>query len=304
MRLLGIALATFSAVSFAQAADLPTRKGAPVAPVVTASCLENEKTFVPVDAFGFSASSDVADLGAWGAALEYNGGFGARGGVGSNFNSHLAKLQVSGSFIRCLEVGPYVYGSWSRYSNALASGRTDALGGGIELKYKLFGRATHGFGLTFVIDPTVAGVETRFTDKTIPLTIKTRDTTYGVSFKVLLDKQLTSNLFGAINLALTPTWVDGVNGVATTEMAASTALAYQLNDSFFLGAELQYKQLRAGWVDQALLGQAVYLGPTFYWQASKQVSLSGTVAANLLDKRTTNGAYADVIGKVKLGYAF
>lgn len=55
LSLVAILLASASA----SAADLPSRKGAPVAPPVLSACTESEG--IPTDAFGFTTGSDVAE---------------------------------------------------------------------------------------------------------------------------------------------------------------------------------------------------------------------------------------------------
>lgn len=118
------------------AADLGYKKPSPVA-AVSAMC--KEKTALPADAFGFATGSDVMDLGAWAGALDNTYVSGNRGGKGYGY---VGTAQISGSFLRCLEVGPYLYygiAGFKPYGGLETKGTL--LGGGVEMKYKVLGRA-------------------------------------------------------------------------------------------------------------------------------------------------------------------
>ncbi|MCX7325109.1 MAG: hypothetical protein NTZ14_11880 [Hyphomicrobiales bacterium] len=98
----GIAALILGSAAFA--ADLPARKGAPVAPPASGSCLENNT--LATDVFGFTVGSDVTDVGAWGGTLTANGNFTARG---QRLTGVTGVGQVATGLFRCFEVGPYVY---------------------------------------------------------------------------------------------------------------------------------------------------------------------------------------------------
>ncbi|MDP3257770.1 hypothetical protein [Bosea sp. (in: a-proteobacteria)] len=141
MKPLAAALLLSSAATLAAAADLPSRKGAPVAPPLAPACSESEG--IPTDAFGFTTGSDVADQGSFGPSLTYGGAYGTRTG---SSNSHGLMLQGSYGLLPCLEVGPYLLGGYSKSSLAGISTDERSFGAGIETKYKILGRDMHGLG--------------------------------------------------------------------------------------------------------------------------------------------------------------
>ena len=296
-----VAAAGLLSATSAFAADLPSRKGVPMAPAPSASCLEN--TALPPDVFGFTTGSDVSDVGAWGVAAEYNGAYGTR--VGS-FAGHLGKVQASTSFLRCFEVGPYVLGSYARNSLPLGgSFNTTAFGGGVELKYKLLGRDTHGVGLTLVVDPSVSAVNVSGGGGNA--------TSFTTSLKILLDKELIANkLYGAINLQYDLGWIGNGSYFRSSNLTVAGALSYQFADGVFFGGEARYLRTHTGLAFNTFTGEALFVGPTFYWQATKQVSLTGAVGFQVWGREPGSVPAAKLnlatanqtIAKLKLSYAF
>jgi hypothetical protein len=161
-------LVSLIAAGTAHAADPSGRKGPPHAPEPAfAGCKETKDSALPADVFGFGSGTDVADPGALGAGLEYNGGFGRRGGT---FNGHSLKAQVPYGLAPCLEIGPSLNVGIGRGTDrlTLTTDRATVFGGQFEVKYKLLGRATHGVGLTVVTEPGYSSVNSRLWDPLTP----------------------------------------------------------------------------------------------------------------------------------------
>lgn len=312
------------------AADLGARKGVPAAPAISTSCKETEKTALAADVFGFTSGSDVSDVGAWGLGVEYNGAFNGSGFKTGNFSGHLGKVQVSTSFVPCWEIGPYLLGTTSTGTNAGVVGDVgySSFGVGVENKYKILGRATHGFGLTAVLDANYQGFEQKVSQVTPSLSWS--GSQGNVTYKLILDKELiASKLFGAINIQIDQIWTGrpasqtanfSSDYVRNSNLTLSGALSYQAIDGLFLGAEARYVRTHNGSFLNTFTGDAVFVGPTLYWQATKSVSLSGTwgiqVAGNAKFPAGTvlpaNIRNSDLnlitanqhIAKLKLGVAF
>jgi hypothetical protein len=297
LRSLVIASAALLSVS-AFAADLGYKKPSPVA-AVSAACKETKG--LPADAFGFATGSDVADLGAWGIALDTVGTSGVRGGRGYGVTP---LAQVSGSFFPCLEVGPYIFLGYTHFK-PFAGGRTEAttLGGGLEMKYKLLGRATHGFGLTVAVTPSLATVDTRPGGSA---------GVFGNSFRLLADAELIKGrLFGAFNVELFQTWTDTTPFAKSSVFALRGALTTPVTDSLYLGGEVSYQRAYTGvWMNNYHT-QAVFVGPTFFWAINDKFTLNGTYAIQVAgDSRFSPGralgidAFPRHMGRIKLAYAF
>lgn len=143
-----LALVASPSIVPAFAADLPSRKGAPAAPPVLSACTESDS--IPIDAFGFTTGSEVADPGSFGASLSYGGGFGVRDGRQA---AHGLQLQGSYGLFPCAEIGPYLLGGYTDATIASVTADARSLGAGLEMKYRLLGRDLNGIGLTVIVDP-------------------------------------------------------------------------------------------------------------------------------------------------------
>lgn len=282
------------------AADLRYKKPTAPAPVASAACKETKA--LPADAFGFATGSDVADLGAWSGALDTVGAMGARGGT---FRSISPTLQVSGSFIPCLEVGPYLFGSFGNLKpyNGGVSTDTTTLGGGLELKYKILGRAPHGIGLTFAISPNYAS-----TDTSPGVTTKV----FGNSYRVLADAELIKGkLYGAMNVELFQSWTDATPFLKASFINVRGALTTPITDALFVGAEVSHQRAYTGTWANNDVANATYVGPTFFWQVNDKLSLNGTWAYQVAGESKLSPGRALGIdnfarnqARLKLGYAF
>lgn len=295
------ALASAVVVSGAAfAADLPSRKLAPVAPPSTA-CLE--KTAVPIDAYGFQVGTDTNDYGALSGSLQYNGAYGTRFG---NLDGHTVTGQISYGLLPCLEIGPYVFGGGVNNGGLLGLGSGSFFGGGIEAKYKLLGRDTHGVGLTFDILIQGAGNSGNFYAPT--------KSTFDVIPAVFIDKELISGkLYGALNAAYDFGWVDNAAFPLPKDygvLRLGAALSYQLVDGFFIGADVNHYRK---WFGGNEAGYATTLGPNFYWQATPKFAVTAAYNVQVSGKTTFLGGVPgnlDLVNfnqhllKVKLTYAF
>lgn len=300
IRTLTIATALLAS-SVAFSADLGRKKPTAPAPV-SAACKETKA--LPADAFGFATGSDVADLGAWGAAIDVAGGIGARGG---EFRGVTPVLQISGSFFPCLEVGPYAFftsNNFKAYGAGTTNNSGSVVGGGLEMKYKLLGRAPHGIGLTFAVNPNAGGYSGRFYGNS--------SSVFNNSFRLLADAELMRDkLFGTLNLELFQNTIDNNALKNLSTLAIRGALAYKATDSLFVGAEASYQRGYEGTWMKRYVAQAFYVGPTFFWAINDKFTLNGTVAFQVAgsDKYAPNaglgiGFFPRTQGRLKLAYAF
>jgi hypothetical protein len=287
-----VALMGAAATTTAFAADIPGRKGAPLAPVAAStSCKETEKTALSTDVFGFTTGSDVSDVGAWGASATYAGAFKGGGFKPGSFSGHTGQLQAATAFVPCWEIGPYLIGSTAtgKTRGVFGDVRLDTYGLGIEQKYKIFGRATHGFGLTADWDINYQGYDAK--DRTLVPNLSTNGGQVTNSFRLFLDREIVSGkLYGALNLVIDQIWFERGALVATannpdylrqSNLTLSGALSWQVVDGFFIGGEARYVRTHLGSFLNQFTGDAIYVGPTFFWQATKSIAISGAWGAQV-----------------------
>jgi hypothetical protein len=302
LRLAAIA-STLVASSAAFAADLPSRKGVPLAPP-SAACLE--RAALPTDVFGFNTGSDVNDAGALSAAATYNGAYGTRFG---SFAGHTGTFQIAYGFGPCFEIGPYVLGASLRNGQALGLGDGSAFGGGVEAKWKFLGRDTHGVGMTADLILQGQGVSGAFFTPTRRV--------YDAIASLFIDKELAAGKFyGAINVSYDFNFRDRVvvgDFKNTSVLRLGAALAYQVVDGFFIGADVNHYRRYSNSFFGGELGYATFAGPNFFWQATPKLAVTAAYNIQLAGKTTGFGGVPgdiDLVNfnqhllKVKLAYSF
>ncbi|MGL4240527.1 MAG: hypothetical protein ACRCTI_05375 [Beijerinckiaceae bacterium] len=312
--------------TLAQAADVPGRIVKPATPPA-ASAMCKETSGLPTDAFGFATGSDVGDVGSLAGALEYNGNFGTRFG---RLHGHLGKAQISYAPFRCFEIGPSIQGAVVNAGTTTFGLDQRQFGGAVEMKYKILGRGDHGVGLTITTEPGAFNrtYKSGFVDA-FGNPFQPSGAVYSNLARILIDFEIVKNkLFGAINIEHGATWDDPVSQSAgfglpnpgfarTSALNIRAAVAAKLTESFYLGVEGSHQRAYSGIFLNRDLGNAWFAGPTFYWQATEKLSLTGAYnyqfAGQTKDAFNTIGASSkgvDLINfnrhlvKVKLGYSF
>lgn len=220
--------------------------------------------------FGFTEGTDIGTPFRPEGELETIGRLGRSVGSYSALSATASlKYPLSDSF----RVAPFI--TFTRFDisgvpdfedrNAIALERV-----GLEFRWHPFDRETSLFGLTFVATPFVGFVD--------DVTGAPGDA-WGGTFIAVADRALIAErLFVAVNLSYdfwrvrdyaTGLFADG------SELGLDVAAATRLADWLFVGAEARYLRDFDGLGFGILVGQAIYLGPTFYMPIGRGVSLSG-----------------------------
>jgi hypothetical protein len=100
---------------------------------------------------------------------------------------------------------------------------------------------------------------------------------YGLEAKLEADAELIKNrLFWGFNLLYEPETTRADLGQWQNEstFGISSALAYQIVPKVVIGADLWYLRHYDGVAFNSFTGDAVYLGPTFYWKIAPKVLMS------------------------------
>jgi hypothetical protein len=100
---------------------------------------------------------------------------------------------------------------------------------------------------------------------------------YGLEAKLEADAELIKNrLFWGFNLLYEPETTRADLGQWQNEstFGISSALAYQIVPNVVIGADLWYLRHYDGAAFNSFTGDAVYLGPTFYWKIAPKVLMS------------------------------
>jgi hypothetical protein len=107
---------------------------------------------------------------------------------------------------------------------------------------------------------------------------------YGLEIKLEADAELIKNrLFYAFNILYEPETTRADLGIWEREstFGISSALAYQIVPNVAVGADLWYLRHYDGAAFNSFTGDAVYLGPTFYWKIAPKVLMSAAWEAQV-----------------------
>jgi hypothetical protein len=139
----------------------------------------------------------------------------------------------------------------------------------LDLRYKLMDRDFSPFGLTFA----ALGHADRIDETTAALVRN-----YGTEFTVAFDRDLIPNfVIAALNLTYRPEWTRVVaTGAAEQEstIGAAFAVMAQMRPGFLLGGEARYLRRYDGIGLDQPSGQALFIGPTAYFQLSERSRLT------------------------------
>jgi len=221
--------------------------------------------------FGFMIGADVGSIGEREFQSETTGSFGKNGGryraIGQEFELEFVPIQ---NFR--VEVG-------SSFTSHLIGGvpglddqrRLSWQGGSLDLRYRFLNRETAPFGLTFA---------TEFHGHRVDETTAEKVRSFGTEFRLAFDRELVPDrIIAAFNLIYEPEWTRVVaSGVLERESTAGAALGVmaQLRPGFLLGGEARYLRKYEGAGLEELAGQALFIGPTAYFQLSKHSRLTAS----------------------------
>jgi hypothetical protein len=221
--------------------------------------------------FGFMIGADVGNLGEREFQSDTAGSFGKNGGRYRAIGQELELEFVPIRNFR-VEVG-------STFGSHLISGvpglddqrRLSWQGASIDLRYRFLDRETAPFGLTFA-----TGLHANRVDETTAEAVRS----FGTEFRLAFDRELVSDrVIAAFNLIYEPEWTRVIgSGVMERESTAGAALGLmaQLQPGFLLGGEARYLRKYEGAGLEELAGQALFVGPTAYFQLSKRSRLTAS----------------------------
>jgi len=142
-------------------------------------------------------------------------------------------------------------------------------GASLDLRYRFLARETAPFGMTFAVQN-----ETSRIDDISGAGARQ----YGATFTLAFDREIVPDLaIAALNLSYQPEWTR-FSGSAETErdatIGAAFALMAQFRPGILLGGEARYFRQYDGFGLNTLSGQALFIGPTAYFQLSERSRLT------------------------------
>jgi hypothetical protein len=228
-----------------------------------------EEGFDTEHIFGFMIGSDVGNAGEREFQSQTTGRFGKGGGTYRAL-AHEAEIEIVPVPNFRIEVG----GSASLHDITGVPDIDDRRqlnfqGLSLDLRYRLLNRESAPFGMT---------VAAELHGDRIDETTGAKGRMYGTDFTLAFDRELVPNfVIGALNLTYQPQWarfeVAGLSEQNSTIGAAFAGMV-RLRPNVLLGGELRYLRQYEGIGLGELSGQALFIGPTAYFQLSETSRLT------------------------------
>jgi hypothetical protein len=160
----------------------------------------------------------------------------------------------------------------------------------LDLRYRLLDRGRAPFGMTIAAEThgdridEVSGAKGRM---------------YGTDFTLAFDRELIPNFaIGALNLIYQPEWarfeVSGLSEKNSTIGAAFAGMV-RVSPNVLLGGEMRYFRQYEGIGLGEFSGQAVFVGPTAYFQLSEQSRLTLSWSMQAWGRPAGSGANLDLV---------
>jgi len=259
--------------------------GATVAIMVTAVRTEAQESgaFYEIETkyiFGFTIGSSVGLEGEKAFEPDTVAGFGKRTGTYAATETELEYEFTPNQYMQ-IELGPTV--SYYNISNVI--GINDRSMGSLngfeaDFRYLILDRGTSPFAVTLAAEPEWHSRDETTGEKVV---------NYGVETRVEADAELIKNrLFLGLNLLYEPETTRADLGAwdSETTFGVSTALAFQIIPKVVVGAEVWYLRHYEGAAFNTFTGDAVFVGPTLYWQISPKILMSAAWNAQIAGHET------------------
>jgi len=160
----------------------------------------------------------------------------------------------------------------------------------LDLRYRFLDRENAPFGFT-------TAAETR--GDRIDETTGAKGRSYGVEFTAAFDRELIPKFaIGALNLIYQPEWTQfDFTGLSERRSAIGAAVGgmVRVRPNFLLGGELRYFRQYEGIGLGEFAGQALFVGPTAYFQLSESSRLTASWSVQAWGRPAGTGGNLDLV---------
>jgi hypothetical protein len=240
--------------------------------------------------FGFMIGTDVGNVGEREFQSQTTGRFSRSGGnyraIGQEFEAEFVPVK---NFR--VEVGTSFSSHYIRGVPGLDDRRQLSWEGvSVDLRYRFLDRDVAPFGFTVAVEGRANRV-----DETTAAVVRS----YGTEFTLAFDREVIPNVaVAALNLLYQPEWTRLVGtGAAEQEstIGAALGLMVQARPGLFLGGEARYLRQYEGIGLQDFAGQALFVGPTAYFQLSPRSRLTAAWSIQAWGRPAGSNAALDLV---------
>lgn len=239
--------------------------------------------------FAFMIGSDIGYVGEREFQTETTGRFGRSGGRYRMGEQEFELELVPSRDIR-IELGSSV----SAYDLAGIPGVTDRRGfawqgASLDIRYRFLDRETAPVGMTLAFGGDISRLDEGRAQRVNGL---------GAGLRLAFDREVAPGVIGAVNLLYQPEWTRfGDTGRMDREsvIGASLGVMVQIRADVLLGGEARYMRRYEGIGLNELGGQALFVGPTAYFQLSQRTRLTASWSAQVWGHSEGSAAALDLI---------
>jgi len=240
--------------------------------------------------FGFMIGTDVGNFGEREFQSQTTGRFSKSGGNYRAINQELELEYVPVNNFR-IEIGSAFAAHDINGITGFEDRRQLAWQGlSLDLRYRFLDRDTAPFGLTFAVENHIGRI-----DESTGAVVRK----YGTELTLAFDRELVPNFaIAALNLVYQPEWTrfpgTGAADQESTLGAAFGAMARVL-PGLFVGGEVRYLRKYEGIGLEEFTGQALFVGPTAYFQLSERSRLTATWSLQAWGRSARSSSALDLV---------
>jgi hypothetical protein len=240
--------------------------------------------------FGFMIGTDIGNVGEREFQSQTDGRFARNGGsyraVGQEFELEFVPVKN----VR-VELGTSFASHYIRGVPGFDDRRQLSWEGvSVDLRYRFLERDAAPFGFTFAVENHASRI-----DETTAAAVRS----HGTELTAAFERELIPNVVvAALNLTYQPEWTRLIGtGAAEQEstIGAAVGLMAQLRPGFFLGGEARYLRRYEGIGLEELAGQALFVGPTAYFQLSPRTRLTAAWSTQAWGRPAGSNAALDLV---------
>ena len=253
------------------------------------ACVSAEESFDTEHIFGFMIGTDVGNPGEREFQTQTTGRFG-KGGTYRALQQEVEIEVVPLPNFRIEVGGTATLHDITGVPDIDDRRQFNFQGASLDLRYRLLDRGRAPFGLT---------VAAELHGDRIDETSGAKGRMYGTDFTLAFDRELVPNfVIGALNLIYQPEWarfeVAGLSEKSSTIGAAFAGLV-RVRPNMLLGGELRYFRQYEGIGLGEFSGQALFVGPTAYFQLSERSRLTLSWSMQAWGRPAGSGANLDLV---------
>lgn len=240
--------------------------------------------------FGFMIGTDVGNVGEREFQSETTGRFARNGGTYRAIGQELELEFVPARNFRIEMGSTFAYHNINGVPGFADRRQLSWQGVSVDLRYRFLDRSTAPLGLTLAVESHADRI-----NETTAAVVRS----YGTELTLALDRELVPNMaVVALNLIYQPEWTRFVGTGASDQestIGAAFAVMAQMRPGFLLGGEARYLRRYEGIGLEELTGQAVFVGPTAYFQLTDRSRLTASWSAQIWGRPAGSNAALDLV---------